>query len=496
MARIRVPGFVGPSYTSESRIAAYDRTVNLIPEKIESGTGQAEYVLYLPPGYSTFCTLPDTPVRGLYTLNGTTWAVGGESLYQLPLVAGDAPTLLTTGVSNPDDGWVTIAGNGDAGHQLLLASGSYKFCFDIPSNTLTAQTGLAQQVGFLNGYGIALDTARSEVSVSALEDFSSWDAGDVAQRNDAADKWVAMLVHQSGRELYLFGNQTTVPYYLDPNATANAFPFVPNPSVFITQGTSSPNSPAVLKGSPIWLGQGIGGGNVVYWLNGYTPTRVSTHPVEDAFAVYSQAQVQAARGVVYEENGHAFYVLTFPPINTYGEPVLAGATWVFDATTGFWHERGEWNGWDYDALPIIGHVYANGMHLVGSPDSGVIYQQSKTLLTSTSGDGIRWLRRAPHIASLHQRMIVDRFELLMEVGLGLPSGQGSDPQVTLQWSNNGGETWNPEQSVSAGAVGAFSTRAVWRQLGLSRDRVFQLTGSDPIPWRLIDAFVDVRVGPA
>jgi hypothetical protein len=250
----------------------------------------------------------------------------------------------------------------------------------------------------------------------------------------------------------------------------------------------------VLKGAPIWLGQGIGGGRVVYWANGYTPTRVSTHAVETAFAGYTAAQIAGASAFVYEEIGHSFYVLTFPAISTFSETVIPGATWVFDATTGFWHERGLWNGWNYDALPIIGHIYANGVHLTGSTTTGVIYQMSKTLLTDTAGNGLRWLRRAPHIAQMHNRMIVDRVELLMETGLGLPSGQGSDPQIMLAWSNNGGETWSPQRAVTAGAVGAFQTRAVWRQLGLSRDRVFEVTGSDPIPWRLIDAFVDVRVG--
>lgn len=493
MARLRLPGLVGPSYTSESRIAAYDRTVNLIPEKIDSGTGQNAYALYLAPGYATFCTLPDTPVRGFYTLNGTTWAVGGQSLYQLPTTAGGSPTLLATGLSNTDNGWVTMAGNGDAGHQLILSSGSFKYSFDLLTNTLTAQPGHAQQVGFLAGYGIALDTSRSEFTLSALEDFSNWDPLDVTQRSDAADKWVAMLVHQSGRDMWLFGSQTTSVYYIgnDP-----ATPFVPNPSVFITKGASAPDAVAVLNGSPIWLGQGLGGGSVVYWANGYTPTRVSTHATEFAWQSYTAAQINAARAFVYEDIGHSFYVLTFPGIDTYGQPVVGGGTWVFDATTSLWHERGHWNGWGYDALPIIGHVYANGIHLTGSPTSGVIYQMSKTLLTDTAGAGLRWLRRCPHVAQLHQRMVVDRFELLMEVGLGLPVGQGADPQVALSWSNDGGETWSAERSKSAGVVGAFSTRPVWWQLGPSRDRVFQLTGSDPIPFRLVDAFVDVRVGAA
>ena len=176
-------------------------------------------------------------------------------------------------------------------------------------------------------------------------------------------------------------------------------------------------------------------------------------------------------------------MLTFPTAN---------ATWVFDATTGLWHERGEWNGWSWDALPIIGHVFVNGVHLVGSSASGVIYQMSKELLLDTNGEGQRWLRRAPHVAKDKSFLIIDSLELLMEVGLGLPSGQGSNPMVNLSWSHDGGQTFGAERAKSAGRVGAFSTRPIWRKLGYGDDWVLQLTGSDPVPWRLLDAFIDVR----
>jgi hypothetical protein len=491
MARVRIPSFVGPSYTPESRISAYDRTVNLIAEKVESGTGQAPYALYLTPGYREFCELPETPVRGLYTLNGVSWAVGGETLYRLPTTLGGSPTLLTTGVTNVDDGWVTIAGNGDSGDQLMLSSGSFKFCFEIATNTLTPIAGVSNQVGYLDGYFLSLDTSRSELTISAPRNGQSWDPLDVKQREDAADKWISMLVHQAGKELWLFGSQTSSVLYHDAGAAlAGDFPFVGNPNVFVTQGIAAAASACVLKGAPIWLGQGIDGGGVVYWANGYTPTRVSTHAVETALASYDT--LSTAYAFVYEERGHSFYVLTFPGVSTYGEPVTVGATWVFDATTGFWHERGEWNGWSYGALPIIGHLYANGVHLVGSPDSGVIYQQSKSLLTTTAGDGIRWFRRAPHVAKDHSYLIVDSLELLMEVGLGLPSGQGANPIVNLAWSHNGGQSFLPMRAKTAGRVGAFDTHVKWNQLGRGDDWVFEASGSDPVPTRLLDAFLEAR----
>lgn len=134
------PGFVGPSYTAQSKIAAYDRLVNFIPSKIESGTGEADYVYDPAPGFGAFCDTGTNIGRGAFTLNGTTWAIFGSNLYQLPLFAGDAPTLLAQGLHNPDNAPAQMVGNGDAGQQLLILSGSTKYYFSLVDPTVAPGT--------------------------------------------------------------------------------------------------------------------------------------------------------------------------------------------------------------------------------------------------------------------------------------------------------------------------------------------------------------------
>src|SRR5450830_924103 len=123
---MRYPGFVGPSARSRSKIACDDRAVNLFTVKNESGTGKAPYTLYRTPGYQAWCVLGTgvSPVRGLYTLNNISWAVAGGTLYELPTTLSGTATVLATGLANPDDGPVSIAGNGDGGFQLVIAAGS------------------------------------------------------------------------------------------------------------------------------------------------------------------------------------------------------------------------------------------------------------------------------------------------------------------------------------------------------------------------------------
>jgi len=74
-------------------------------------------------------------------------------------------------------------------------------------------------------------------------------------------------------------------------------------------------------------------------------------------------------------------------------------------------------------------------------------------------------------------------QLDCETGVGLNDGQGSDPQVMLRWSDDGGHTWSNEHWVSIGKIGQYGKRAIWRRLGMTlklRDRVYEISGTDPV----------------
>jgi hypothetical protein len=469
----KYPAFVGPSYESQSKIADGERTVNWYPEKIEGPGAKAQYALYPAPGFETFLTLATSGSRGFHTLNGRTFAVFGSTLYEL--TAGATSLTRGTGINDLDGTPAYIVGNGDAGNQIFVVGGSKGYLYDLNTNTFTQVLDGASKAAFLDGFFLALDPQTSTLKISALEDGSSWDAGDVAQRNAGSDRWSGMLV--ANREIWLFGSQTTEVWY---NSGA-AFPFTKNPSVFISHGILAPDSAAILDNTPIWLGQSLDGGGIVYRANGYQPMRVSNHALEYALSTYST--LADATAWTYQEQGHSFYILTFP---------TAGATWVYDSTTGLWHERGSWDGNRFQGVPVYGHTFAFGYHLVGSRTSGAVYRMASSLTTDVGGATMRRLRRAAHLSREGVRVLFDALEVHLEAGLGLASGQGSDPQIDLRWSDDGGQTWGNWYSVDAGAQGQYKTRAIWRCLGQARDRVFEVAVSDPIPWRLIDAYVTVR----
>jgi hypothetical protein len=60
---------------------------------------------------------------------------------------------------------------------------------------------------------------------------------------------------------------------------------------------------------------------------------------------------------------------------------------------------------------------------------------------------------------------------------------GVDPQVMLRWSDDGGHTWSNEHWRDMGPIGTTQTRVIWRRLGAtmkSRDRVYEVSGTDPV----------------
>lgn len=607
------PGFVGPSYALQSKIAADDRCVNWIPSKVESGTGEADYVFDPAPGFVSFCETGTNVGRGAFTLNGVTWAIFGSNIYQLPDAAGGTPILLAQGLNNPDNAPAQMVGNGDAGGQLLIMSGSTKYYLTIgvapsvttlltpppapspiipviaagvsalptgyfgyavtfvtgtgettPSDrviannagtggfnalylnggialgpassgvtarnlyrtpaqvssaaaitaplqllssitlpvvyqfadtfddaslganpptsntatvTLTALTALpnpATQIAFMDGYGLALDANRSEVRFSALEDFSSWDGLDVFQRNDAADKWLAMIV--AHKEIWLFGSKTTSVYY---NSGDAANPFIPNPSASITRGTIAPNSVGLLNGSPIWLADDL----TVRYAQGYVPQRISTFAVE--YAISQMSAVFDAECKIYTEQGHQIYILDFPAAN---------ASWAYDLTTGLWHERGVADGMDFDVMNVRCCAATSTANLVLSRTGSQAYAMTQDSELETSGGGMERMRRAPHVSKDNNGIVIDSVEVHLETGIGLATGQGSNPQISLRFSRDGGQTWSNTRTVSAGKIGQYKTRAIWRNLGWGRDHVIEVRCSDPIPWRVMDAFMSLREG--
>ncbi len=68
-----------------------------------------------------------------------------------------------------------------------------------------------------------------------------------------------------------------------------------------------------------------------------------------------------------------------------------------------------------------------------------------------------------------------------------------DPQVILDWSDDS-HTWSNEHIEGCGQAGVFKKRVRYSRLGRSRDRMYRLTMTDPVPMRIMDAYLFASPG--
>jgi hypothetical protein len=69
-----------------------------------------------------------------------------------------------------------------------------------------------------------------------------------------------------------------------------------------------------------------------------------------------------------------------------------------------------------------------------------------------------------------------------------------NPYLMVRWSDDGGHSWSDYHTIDCGSPGAYKTRAILWRLGRSRDRIYELSTTDPIPWRIVDGYLKASPG--
>ena len=214
--------------------------------------------------------------------------------------------------------------------------------------------------------------------------------------------------------------------------------------------------------------------------------RISTHAIE--WQIQQYGDISDAIAYTYQQDGHAFYVLTFPTAN---------ATWVYDVATLSWHERASYTNGDFDRHRSNCQMAFNNKIIVGDYQNGNLYSFDLEVYADHNRTQ-KWLRswRALPTGQNNDRKRTAQHSLQLEVetGVGLNLGQGNDPQVMLRWSDDGGHTWSNEHWTSIGKIGSYGYRAFWRRLGMTlklRDRVYEISGTDPVKVAITGAILIV-----
>jgi hypothetical protein len=474
---VKLDGFIGPTYTLEHPSAAAQRLVNLYLETQEGGPRKGNSARFVgTPGLRSRATLGGGPIRGVHCAStGQLFVVSGSNLFE---VTPDWTANLRSGYLASSSGRVTMV---DDGTRLLIGDGSTtaynaNLAFGSALSAVADADCPGGHAAWQDGYFLHTVPNTGQFAISGLNDVT-YDPLDVATAEGRPDNLVMIL--SVNRLIWLFGQQTTEVWWNSGNAD---FPFQRNESAFIETGTVSAGTCVRVGGSVAWVGNDERGRGTVWHAQGFQPVRISTHAVERALASY--ANLAQASAFAYQQGGHEFYQLSVPTSDS-----DSGGTWVYDFSTGQWHERTYLSTTGEEPHRACCGTVAFGEVVVGDREDGRLYTYDLAYYTD-DGQPIRRMRQSPHVSQGEKRVRFNSFELQAEPGVGLTSGQGSAPVVLLSWSDDGGHTWSNEHEASMGAVGEYRTRIKWRRLGVARDRVFRVATSEPVPVTWLGAEID------
>lgn len=467
----------GTGMKSYSQVVTSQRRLNCFYDIRVDQDKSAIIIQGTPGSFRTF-TIPEYPIRGWVISGFLIYVVAGKSLYTVSLggaisFIGAIPTA-NQFVSIADNGVEITVVDGVAGYVYNYVTGVYNGQITDP-----AFPNGCNSVAHLDSRLIAEYPNSRQFGVSQQLAGGTWSPTLFASKENYSD-YISAIDVLNGL-LILWGYQS-IEYWQDAGLVPQPFQRVQGATQ--TWGLAARYSRSFIDNTMMFLGQNTQGGGVqVMKLNGYTPNRVSNSDIESiiaSFPVYADAV-----SLTYVVNGHAMYQITFPNANR---------SFLYDCSTNIWYEV-------QTGVALIDRHFANlgiafaGKNYVCDNSTGNVYQLDMKTYTD-NGTTIKRQLASRHIRMGGNEFTMDELILEMETGVGLTSGQGSNPQVMMQVSRDGGRTFGAERWKTLGMAGQYkSPRVKYDRLGDARDFVFMWTMTDPVPFVVTLGEGSSRQGP-
>lgn len=452
---------------SRSRAVTSARMQNFYIERRPQGE-KSELVAYGVPGLDLFNSFGDTPARGMITFepDSVFYVVHRSTLYEVD----NAGVYTSVGTLNSSVGRVSMAHDGTT---VLLVDGTDGYTYNTSTNTFAQITDIdfidfPFSVTWLDQYFIVENGLVFQISTNG----TSWDASEIGIPETNPDNIV--VVYADHGELIIFNGITIEPW---SNTGATDFPFAPIKSAVAEWGCAAPWSVCKFNDSLAFLAKNKLGQVSVALLKGYIPQVISTPDIDQIINSYST--VSDATAISYMLGGHPMYQINFP---------TAGYSWLYDGRENFWSQVKSYG--INRQRNEIGIEFLDRT-IISDYSSGSIYTLNPETYTE-NGEMIEGEIISENISVPNgERFSVDRFRVDMETGVGLVTGQGSDPQIMLQISRDRGHSYGSELWQTFGALGQYGKRVEWRRIGpTSTDMNFKLRITDPVRRTLVSACIN------
>lgn len=355
---------------------------------------------------------------------------GANDTFLANLVGSGRVFMALNRASPPQIGIVT-----SAGQYYVLAAGVL---------TLNADPDLPapNSIDYLRGrflYGVG---TLGRVYASDADNGTSINALAFADINSNSDPVVRVIVN--GGYFYAFGTKSLEIWQPDPSLAGQPFPFSPVQQD-IEYGLTGAHTAAKFEKALIWVDQNF----IVRHGRDGGAVRASNHAVERSIGALTQAERALMVGSVHSFQGHETYTLKG-----------ANFTWCLDLPfakkAGFelaWYER---KSYALDHWRVNSSLLFNGKYIMGDESNGRLYYLNPDDFTENANDHVLEIW-CPHSHRFPERLIADGIEVDMVSGVGLNSSTDSDanPEIMIDFSENGGKTFAGERRAVIGRQAEF-----------------------------------------
>jgi len=470
MARMPIPLGVG-SYESVSRPFSVQRCVNMYADAAQA-EALNDFMLYGTPGIVSFSTVGASASRGAHVMNGVYYVVSGTSLYSIDSLGVVSSSLGTVAGTAR----VKFADNGDKLVILVPGGNAYVYIASAPSFAQITSVNFrtSDSVCFKDGYYIFTETGTNVFFNSALNDPLTFGALDFGTAELAPGPIISC--HVNFDELFIIKSDMLEIFQ---NVGGSGFPFQRVQGASMEKGTHSKYSPVEWEDDFYFLGGGRNEKTAVFRTGTTTtPEKISTDAIDNEIQKFTQAEVAQSFSFTYAIGGFSFVGFTIRSVN------INSRTFVFNVTASRLMQRPIWfeqqtgiteNAWRPQSVTLVYDKL-----LVSDVTDGRIGYLDEGTYTDYSAV-ISREKTLPPLSAGGVATYLHALELTVDAGQGLISGQGSDPVIMLDYSDDGGRTWSSELKRPLGDIGEYFRRVEWRRLGrIPSHRVFRFRQTDPI----------------
>ena len=457
-----VPLFGIGNQGKSANVDAQSRT-NLYVE-VQSDPEKNILTMYPTPGLLTFVNFGSSPIRGIYERGDVLYLVVSNTLYSL----NNAGVYTNLGSLSTYSGRVAFSDNGT---QIMCVDGPNGYIYNVNTLVFAKITDVdfpgANTVTFFNGRFVVNKPNSGQFFISALYDGLSWDALDFATAESDPDN-IVRVIAEAG-QLVIYGDRTTE-FWGDSGAAD--FPYARIGSAAIEWGLAARWSLCKFMDSLIFLRKNRLGQVQVAIQSGSNGTAVSNPEIDYVLSQYSA--VSDATAFTYMLSGHPMYQINFPTAN---------ASWLYDGQSKSWSKVQYGSSGRHRAEMQVQLLAKN---YVTDYSNGKLYRLAEGTYTD---DGVTIVRE---FVGRHQSIgdfsTISTMWIEMEAGTGINFGQGSNPQLMMQISRDGGHEWGSEIWRDIGAMGKYKARAVFNRCGAARDWLMRFRVTDPVKTVFIAAW--------